>query len=542
LLFIVLASHLYIGAANVLDHRISHGFPYGYMASDAFWDYNLAEWIQESGNYKYEPFYRCGGFDDCIGFMTPVWYHSAAIFSNVSGVPVYDAMYLLVFVFASFSILILYLILRKFNKEIAILSLPLTLFIYKPFFSIAFTWGYWDLIIMTVFLLGFIWSLLNIELKNIHLIIGFFVAGIFMVHVVEIVYVMIISLIFLMVYLIKRKKLNLIKRSTKTLFISAIISTMISLYFILIIFKVWIGSNKDRVLPALFSVLETRWHDAVLLNFRYTLPLILVGMAIGIGLLSKNNNFVIIVGYFMFLAGVSNMIGFSFAFHTRYFWPIYLSIFFGIALYFIVILILKKIVKNWRMDYTILISILLLLIVGSSVFQKSGSDGLMNSYRWEHINWIRENTDDDAKIFFFYGDVYSQTALLWSTKRLTYLINTQDYVNSINEKEIKRNYSAWISGPSDVGYAYGDIFSIKFHSKEVDSSYFSRPFDVCNFDYYVFEKYSREEILAKFNIIVGQELMKNEWMQIVLNNDLGFIIKNNQPGKECLHQGGVKIE
>ena len=51
-LIIILSTHLYIGAANTLNNRISHDFPYSYIASDAIWDYSLAEWIKENMNIE----------------------------------------------------------------------------------------------------------------------------------------------------------------------------------------------------------------------------------------------------------------------------------------------------------------------------------------------------------------------------------------------------------------------------------------------------------------------------------------------------------
>jgi len=506
------------------------------MASDAFWDLNLAQWIKDEGNYKYEPLYRCAGFNDCIGFMPPILYHATAIFSLASGLEIYDAIYILIILISSLSILMWYFIIRRFDKKIAMLSLPLTFFLYKMFFLTVFTWGKWKFITMQIFLFAFIWILLAPELKKRYLLLGIFAASVFMSHVAEIIYIPILAIIYLAVTYFKEKDTKKLFDRSKVLAIAAGIAIIISSYLIIIIIKVWPHGPI-----ATFQNIAPTWDKAVMANFGIVVWIIIIGALFGLYFAFKKTSNEVFFAYFLAIAGFANLIGFAFAFHARYYWPIYMSLLFGIAIYFILLLPIKSIVKVWRLEYTMILSLIIAGIVIYSIYQPLGNDGLMNSDRWQLFNWIDHNAEKDAKVYFFYGDTFSQNAILWTTKRVSYLANVGDIVDSIKNSTLKRYYKLELTGPTDTQYAYGSIFSPKFHLLETNQSYFSGKSDICSFDYYVFEKASAQPVLAQFNIAMGNELLKNNWMQLVANNQLGFIIKNTQPGKDCFPKEGVKI-
>ena len=45
-------------------------------------------------------------------------------------------------------------------------------------------------------------------------------------------------------------------------------------------------------------------------------------------------------------------------------------------------------------------------------FNMDTNQGMMNPFHWSALKWLSENTAKDSKIYFFYGDIYSQDALL----------------------------------------------------------------------------------------------------------------------------------
>ena len=158
-LIIIFSILLFIGCSNLVDYRIKHNFPYGYLASDTFQHQIRAEAIKDAGNFRYEANYISMGLEKVVGRYPPILYHLAVIFSYSSGLEVYDAIYFIVFLFASLSALVIYLIIRKFNKNIALLSLPLSILIFAPGSYMGFTWGHWPSILSQFFLIAFFWSI-----------------------------------------------------------------------------------------------------------------------------------------------------------------------------------------------------------------------------------------------------------------------------------------------------------------------------------------------------------------------------------------------
>src|SRR3989344_5564269 len=100
-LILVFSILLSIGNANLWNHRLSHDFPYGYLASDAFQHQVRAEAIKDAGNFRYEAKYISQGFENVVGRYPPLIYHLGIMFSYSTGLEVYDAIYFIVFFFAS---------------------------------------------------------------------------------------------------------------------------------------------------------------------------------------------------------------------------------------------------------------------------------------------------------------------------------------------------------------------------------------------------------------------------------------------------------
>ena len=121
---------LFIGPGNVLGHKIKHDFPYGYFASDAFQHQTRAEAIKDSGSFKYDAPYVSKGFENIVARYPPVLYHLAVLFSYLAGVEVYDSIYFLVFFFAIFGIFTFYFVVKGFNRNVALISLPLAMLVF----------------------------------------------------------------------------------------------------------------------------------------------------------------------------------------------------------------------------------------------------------------------------------------------------------------------------------------------------------------------------------------------------------------------------
>lgn len=86
----------FLVSKNLWAGHISHTYPYGLQANDAFDHFTDTDFLLQQGNYRYLPFYISGGPDNAVTYDMPLLYHLTAIFAQTSGLRTYDAMYFLV--------------------------------------------------------------------------------------------------------------------------------------------------------------------------------------------------------------------------------------------------------------------------------------------------------------------------------------------------------------------------------------------------------------------------------------------------------------
>jgi len=531
---------LWAGVANLWDYKVAHDFPFSYMASDTFQHQIRAESIKQMGNYRYEAPYIAGGFKDAIGFYPPIMYHLDVIMSYASGLEVYDISYLLVFIILGFATLTFYLIIRKLNKHIAMLSLPLALLLFSkgpgigPYALI--TWGSWPLIFGQFFLICFFWYFSNHDLKHSWIFLAIFTSAIALQHQSELLFVAAFLVIVLIVWVIK-KELNL--KKVKQILIGGAVSIIISIYY-LIIFKFTLARSQTI---KLFDVVRTTSTDQTLYlsNFGLILLFIIAGMVLSLFIIKKKFSMAILTSLFMFAVGFGNYIGLErHAFKTRCLWPIYLSLFMGISLYYL----LKIVIKKWKTAYSLAIAIPLILTISGIIIvpliphsERFTSAGVMDPYHWQVFTWVKDNTDEDAKVLFLYGDIYSQNAMLRNTFRVPYMVDTSPYVSALTNRTIKRRMRIELLGDHHgVYYAYRkSLFSYGYHAEEMGNAYFyNTDRDICDFDYIIVDKVSRQEALAQYNILIANELVKNDFIKPVFDNGAVVILKNSKRGENCI--------
>src|SRR3989338_6622950 len=165
-LILIFSVLLLIGNANLWDNELKHDFPYGYLASDAFQHQVRAEAIKDAGNFRLEANYISRSFENAVGRYPPVIYHLAVIFSYLTKLEVYDSIYFIVFFLASLSAIIMYFVIKGLNKNVALLSLPLSLLIFSSPNYIGFTWGHWPSMLGQFFLIALFWSFYIMEMKK----------------------------------------------------------------------------------------------------------------------------------------------------------------------------------------------------------------------------------------------------------------------------------------------------------------------------------------------------------------------------------------
>jgi|TARA_Y100000310_G_scaffold336415_1_gene420885 hypothetical protein len=533
-LILFFALFLFLGNGSLFDNRLQHDFPYGYLASDTFQHQVRAQSIKDAGNYRNEASYIVMGVENSIGYYPPVIYDISIILSYLSGLEVYDTIYLLVFLFAGLASLVMYLIIRQFNKHVAMIALPISLLVFSGSLYTGFTWGHWPTILSQFFLICIFWYTSRINLEKSYIFLGIFAAATFMTHTSEALFAGFYLGLFLIASIIIAKKIDF--GIIKNYIFGGIMALVIVFHFFVIFKNVWLPRQ-----PFEFAVSKT-WDNPTiyLVDFKLLLLFMVVGAIISLFFIKKSL-VPALASLTMLLIGSGNYFGFrEKAFQLRFLWPIFLSFLIAFGIYWL----LKLIIKEWRLVYSMGIAIVIILVLAVNAvpfvphYVKLESSGIMNRFHWQGLNWIAENTEKDSVIYFFYGDIYSQDALLRNSKRTHYQVVPEDFVDAVNNKEIRRFYDTELPGDAGGGAPYrNSFFSFGFGLDELPSEVRFGEKDICQFDYFVFDKVARQPVLAQYNLIIASELQNKDFVNVVFDNQVLFIMKNNNPGADCIEQG-----
>lgn len=541
ILLVFFAVMLFLGPGVLFDYKISHDFPFAYFASDAFQHYTRAEAIKDIGN-RYDAPYNVKGNDDFIILYPPVMYQLSIILSYASGLEVYDTIYFVIVFLAVIAAFIMYFIIRGFNKAVAVLSLPFSLLIFSFPVSTGFLWGHWPSITAQSFLILVFWSASRIDLKHSFVLIAIAISATALAHTSSTIFAFIFFALFFGLKLIFRK---LSKEDIKSMALAVILFIIISFYYLVIFINTWAVKQ-----PYEFSIVPV-WNGTpgfYIAGF----GLLLIPMALGI-IFSiaeiKALHVAAISSIAMLLSGFMNYVGFQVrAFQMRFFWPIYLSVLIGLGIY----VALKLVIKKWNIIYSAILFIVFLALLSGMVnfpamrqtdaqtvpyipyLNRETSPGLMNPFHWEALTWFNENTPKNATVYFFYGDLYSQDAILRNTKRVHLQVDPGYFIDDLQERKIKKEYVSEVPGDS-AGSFYRRISFFRFVMPEKVPGLYFGPRDICNYDYHVFDKVSRQEALVQYNLLIANEMLKNG-AEVVFENEVAVVLKNNNVGADCIEE------
>jgi len=225
---------LWLGLGTFWNHELAHDFPFGYSAADSYQHQVRAEWVKQQGNYAFEAPEIVTGFQDVVGYYMPGASHLAAIFSYTSGLESYDALYFMVFFVAVLSVLVMYYALRKFNKHVAMLSLPITTLVFVQTFYIGIILGQWPFTFGTLFLVGSFWAITQLELPRSMLLLALFISSVALTHTSELVFVVGLVGVAALIALLSKNV-----RELKILIGAGVITVVVSIYYLVIFSFTW---------------------------------------------------------------------------------------------------------------------------------------------------------------------------------------------------------------------------------------------------------------------------------------------------------------
>ncbi len=534
-LILFAGAFLWFASSNILGNQLNHQYPIGFFASDSFQNYGIAEGLKEQGNYFYQPAAVAGGYKDVPGLHYPIIYHLAVIFANLAGITTHDSLIFVAILLLLGTALTVYLLIRKFSKNAAILSLPLMLLASYGKFSLAITFGQHGLIAGSFFLAAFLWALTKFDLEEV-IFLAIFLSASMLGHAPEFVFSVIFMAFYLLIKLLtKQFRLSYIKK----LMLIGISTFILTIYYYLILKGTWIAQGYSKLEfvtvkqfmegmafpPVLFS---QDFHLAVLLAFG-------VGLVLAITLFAQKKESAFPALIFLVMLGFSNYVGYGHkAFQQRFLWPIYMAAFVGLAIYFGVKLLLKKV----TVVYALLIFLLLSAGIVWAYSGKTQPSSMMDPYHWDSFIWIQKNVPKESTVYFFYQDFTTQHSLYYaSSQRKSYVIEFQAFIEAVKNGKILREYVMGLSAEAGAKLPYRkSLFKYGFHVDEEPKT-MEDSFDICSMEYAVFDKLSRQQVFADYNIKIMNELKKNPWIvEVYSGNPLVSILKNSKPGEKCIDE------
>ena len=453
--------------------------------------------------------------------------------SYSSGMETYDSIYFVVMFFMALSPIAAYFLIRILNKQVALLSLPLSILIFTQPALVGVLNGHWPSLLAQSFLIVFAWSAARIELRNSWLFMSIIFSAIFLTHASEAVFGGVFTVFFFTPLLLARHDKNILK----SLLVFAALTFAVCAYYIEIFLNTWRITQ-----PYVFGI-EPLWDGGLGIYLgSFGLLLVIIGIGFFLSLTKlKEIHPSFIFGYSMLLAGFMNYAGFGFrSFQLRLFWPIYFAVFFGFGAY----LAIRFFYKNSSFYHFFGLFAVLTIIIAGVIpipgilhYTPFHDNGIMNPYHWNALKWISEKTEKNASIYFFYGVIYSQDALLRNSKRIHTQVDTEGMQKSLDKKTIERYYVSEIPGDNGGGirqrlgfFNYIDLEKIQ------PSGHFFGPMDICSFDYLVIDKLPQQVPLINYNLLIASELLKNDFVSKVFENEVVMVLKNGKPKSSCIRE------
>ncbi len=550
LLLLTLTLLLWLGPGTIWAHQVDHGYPYAYNAADAFQHQARAEGILLIGDYEYEPMERISGvFAEFPGYYPPTVSQLGALWAAIPGLETYHTTPALVFLSIFVSGALMYFIIRRFNKIMALLSLPLYLYLFStPVAMRYFTWGHWPGIFGQLFIFLLAWTVLERDMPGWILFILIALTGVFMAYTS---YVIPTGIIILAALGLMLRNGELRMNRILTLALAAPVFLLIVSRFAIIFINVW-GPLMEA------QTVVRDWPGGggapVFAELGAIRLLVVCGAILSVVILSQQflkksvtKPLIILFGLVMFGLGYANAIGFhKRAFFVRLLWPIYLSVFLGILLYYAGQMLLKQLGIKWNLALGVGVTAILLITIAATISKPSAGAGTMNQQLWDGITWLRDTTPENATFAVMYGDVFVGD-LLWNLQRHHFLIDKGGYVEAFKNNSVKR-YPLGVIGTNVYPFT---IIPEDLHKKnpvfwgwEEDSSLAEKNLwkerDICAWDYILFTKQSYQPALTQYGLYIANLLLEKEWIDIVFQNDEVAILHNSNTGDACIEDQQIK--
>jgi len=541
ILIVILVRH-----AQPWGNILSHTYPTFYNANDNFFNgYVTPEYVKRVGNFKHMPPHIVLGYEDVVGYYPVMLSHISAIFSIASGIETYDSSSVVVMILSIATMILMYFVIKVTNKHLALISLPFMLGVYHFSFEVAHAFGLYLFLMGGLFMVGVIWCATRLKENFIFLPIALFLTSNVLGHFPEMLFSL--GFLILVIFIDSFKTRQIDEKKVKNLAFAVLVFLFLSFYYLSIFKSTWMVSH-----PFKFEVMDEppfapAW-GVHLDNFGITSWLLYAGIFLTILLFGlyeadrkkhfgdidiRQDSIALVGSLYLLLMGFGNYFGLERrAWQTRILWPIYLSPLFGFAVYFFYM----KIVKKLKFKHVAVLSVSLLAIF-AQMHTNELQGGIIDDGTWDAMRWIDTNTPQDSRIYYFYVPLISQPFSLWSSNRLEYRIEINDFIEGIEKGVIKPYYTSVSDSEPSGLYAYKKSlspFDFGYHAEEAGHNERTviKGKEMWEMDYYIFtiDPDKGHPMLVQYNLAIIDLLLKTGSMNEVYNNQVISILENMHLG------------
>lgn len=244
-----------------------------------------------------------------------------------------------------------------------------------------------------------------------------------------------------------------------------------------------------------------------------------------------------LMALYMLALGLSNYVGMhDRSFQQRYFWPLYLAIFFGLTLYTAVNYLSKLLRTRRSFLISLVVSIILIIVMVGAEVEPVQSPGLIHPLLWEGFLWVRENTQQDDRILFAYGDGLDQKPVLLMGQRRSWFIEQESLISTMQQGILSPSFIIGEVANTDGSNPYRtSLLTFDTHYKPGLTKKIGER-SVCDFDYIVIPRVSRQEAFAIYNNLMRNHLLLSSDRQETFSNQYLSIIRNDAPGGQCYEE------
>ena len=240
----------FVFIGGLFGHSISHSYPFTYFAQDSFSHLAVERALASQGNFATVPAYMNAGISNGLPHNGPGEAHISYLFSRMSGIADYDAIFLITGILILLMPLLL-LSALKLSWQEKILSLSLMPLLFVPNFNIGLLWGQigavYGLFLMMVFFL----ALSVDDFKKNPLILGIILAASAVTHFPEFFFLAIFFAIYLLISNIKhiKKGFGEVIKMNRYLIVLTIIFIILTSYYLNILLRQYTTGRRRFFRP-----------------------------------------------------------------------------------------------------------------------------------------------------------------------------------------------------------------------------------------------------------------------------------------------------